>query len=67
LGINNIASIAGLAQKNFFNAYTIGTQFFIKSSNIPASIKSELLSFAYVEALYHDAMFNTKWAKYYHE
>jgi len=40
LGINNIASIAGLAQKNFFNAYTIGTQFFIKSSNIPASIKS---------------------------
>ncbi len=39
----------------------------MKSSHIPAQLKSELLSFAYVEALYHDAMFNTKYAKYYRE
>jgi hypothetical protein len=67
LGINNIASIAGEAQKKFYNAYQIGVQFFMKSSNISAQLKSELLSFAYVEALYHDAMFNTKYAKYYRE
>jgi len=67
LGINNIASIAGEAQKKFYNAYQIGVQFFMKSSNISAQLKSELLSFAYVEALYHDAMFNTKYAKYYSE
>jgi hypothetical protein len=35
------------------------------SSTINAKLKSELLSFAYVEALYHDAMTNTKYAKYY--
>lgn len=39
----------------------------MKSSHINAQLKSELLSFAYVEALYHDAMFNTKYAKYYRE
>lgn len=39
----------------------------MKSSNISNQLKSELLSFAYVEALYHDAMFNTKYAKYYRE
>ena len=35
------------------------------SSTINAKLKSELLSFAYVEALNHDAMTNTKYAKYY--
>jgi len=39
----------------------------MKSSYISAQLKSELLSFAYVESLYHDAMFNTKYAKYYRE
>jgi len=39
----------------------------MKTSHISANLKSELLSFAYVEALYHDAMFNTKYAKYYRE
>lgn len=39
----------------------------MKSSSIPAQLKAELLSFAYVEALYHDAMFNTKYAKYYRQ
>lgn len=39
----------------------------MQSSYISNKIKSELLSFAYVEALYHDAMLNTKYAKYYKE
>lgn len=37
----------------------------MKSSNINNSIKSELLSFAYVESLYHDVIANSKYAKYY--
>jgi hypothetical protein len=48
LGINNIASIAGEAQKKFYNAYQIGVQYFMQSSYIPGNLKSELLSFAYV-------------------
>ena len=39
-GINKIASLASLAQENFFKAYQIGTQFFMKSSNISNAIKS---------------------------
>ncbi len=37
----------------------------MKSSNISNNIKSELLSFAYVESLYHDVIANSKYAKYY--
>jgi len=37
----------------------------MKSSSISNSIKSELLSFAYVESLYHDVIGNSKYAKYY--
>ena len=39
----------------------------MKSSNIKPAIKSELLSFAYVESLYHDLMFNTRYAKFFEE
>lgn len=65
LGINKIAVLASLAKENFFKAYQIGTQFFMKSSNISNAIKSELLSFAYVESLYHDVIANSKFAKFY--
>ena len=41
--------------------------YFMKSSNIKASIKTEILSYAYVESLYHDLMFNSRLAKYYQE
>lgn len=64
-GINKIASLAVLAQENFYKAYQIGVQFFMKSSNISNNIKSELLSFAYVESLYHDVIANSKYAKHY--
>lgn len=39
----------------------------MKSSNIKAAVKTEILSLAYVESLYHDLMFNTRLAKYYEE
>ena len=65
LGINKIGSLAALAQENFFKAYQIGVQFFMKSSNISNNIKNELLSFSYVESLYHDVIANTKYAKHY--
>jgi hypothetical protein len=39
----------------------------MKSSNIKATIKTEILSLAYVESLYHDLMFNSRLAKYYEE
>lgn len=65
MGINKIASLAALAQENFYKAYQIGVQFFMKSSNISNNIKTELLSFAYVESLYHDVITNTKYAKHY--
>lgn len=65
LGIDKIASLAGLAQKQFFHAYEVANAYFMKSSNIKAIIKTEILSFAYVESLYHDLMFNTRLAKYY--
>lgn len=67
LGIDKIAALAGLAQKNFYHAYQIATAYFMKSSNIKATIKNEILSLAYVESLYHDLMFNTRLAKYYSE
>lgn len=67
IGIDKIACLAGLAQVNFFKGYEIATAYFMKSSNIKPAIKSELLSFAYVESLYHDLMFNTRYAKYYEE
>lgn len=65
LGINKIGSLAALAQENFFKAYQIGVQFFMKSSNISNNIKTELLSFSYVESLYHDVIANAKYAKHY--
>lgn len=37
----------------------------MKSSNISNNIKQQLLSFAYVESLYHDVIANSKYAKYY--
>jgi len=40
LGIDKIASIAGLAQKNFYHAYEIACAYFMKSSNIKATIKT---------------------------
>lgn len=67
MGIDKIASIAGLAQKNFYHAYEIASAYFMKSSNIKATIKTEILSLAYVEALYHDLMFNSRLAKHYEE
>lgn len=67
IGIDKIASLAGLAQKNFLRGYEIATAYFMKSSNISAAVKSEILSFAYVESLYHDLMFNTRLAKHYEE
>ncbi len=39
----------------------------MKSSNIKATIKTEILSLAYVESLYHDLMFNSRLAKHYEE
>lgn len=65
IGINKIASLAVLAQDHFYKAYQLGTQFFMKSSNINNSIKAEILSFSYVESLYHDVIANSKFAKYY--
>jgi hypothetical protein len=67
LGIDKIASIAGLAQKHYFRAYEVANAYFMKSSNIKATIKTEILSYAYVESLYHDLMFNSRLAKYYEE
>ena len=67
LGIDKIASIAGLAQKNFFHAYEVANAYFMKSSNIKATIKTEILSYSYVESLYHDLMFNSRLAKHYEE
>jgi len=40
LGIDKIASIAGLAQKNFYHAYEIACAYFMKSSNIKPVIKT---------------------------
>ena len=65
LGIDKIAAVAGLAQKNFFRAYEVGSAYFMKSSYVPGTIKTEVMSLSYVEALYHDAMFNSRLAKYY--
>jgi hypothetical protein len=65
IGIEKVAHLAQLAQENFYKAYQIGIQFFMKSSNISNTIKSELLSFAYVESLYYDVVANNKFAKYY--
>lgn len=67
LGIDKIASIAGLAQKHFYHAYEVANAYFMKSSNIKPAVKTEILSFAYVESLYHDLMFNTRLAKHYEE
>ena len=67
MGISKIASLAGLAKQHFFHGYEIANAYFMKSSNIKATVKTEILSYAYVESLYHDLMFNTKMAKYYHE
>lgn len=67
LGIDKIASLAGLAQKNFYHAHEVANTYFMKSSNIKAAVKTEILSLAYVESLYHDLMFNTRLAKYYEE
>ena len=67
LGIDKIASIAGLAQKNFFHAYEVANAYFMKSSNTKATIKTEILSYSYVESLYHDLMFNSRLAKHYEE
>lgn len=67
LGIDNVALLAGLAQKYFYQAYCGAVTYFMKSSLIKQNIKAELLAFAYVESLYHDLMFNTRYAKYYEE
>ena len=40
LGIDKIAAVAGLAQKNFFRAYEIGSAYFMKSSYISGQIKN---------------------------
>lgn len=48
LGIDKIASIAGLAQKHFYHAYEIANAYFMKSSNIKPAVKTEILSFSYV-------------------
>lgn len=64
-GINKIASLAVLANDNFYKAYQIATQYFMKSSHISNNIKADLLSFAYVESLYFDVIANSKSAKYY--
>ena len=37
----------------------------MKSPNISAQIKSDILSFSYVESLYHDTIANNKYAKHY--
>lgn len=65
LGIDKIASLAGLAQKNFYHGHEVANTYFMKSSYIKATIKTEILSLSYVESLYHDLMFNTRLAKYY--
>lgn len=67
LGIDKIASLAGLAQKHFYHSYEVANAYFLKSSNIKAAVKTEILSYAYVESLYHDLMFNSRLAKYYEE
>ena len=48
LGIDKIASLAGLAQQNFYHAHEVASIYFMKSSNIKASVKTEILSLAYV-------------------
>lgn len=40
LGIDKIASVAGLAQKNFYRAHEIASAYFMKSSYIKPLIKS---------------------------
>lgn len=40
LGIDKIASLAGLAQKNFYHGYEIAAAYFMKSSNIKATVKT---------------------------
>jgi len=48
LGIEKIAAVAGLAQKNFYRAYEIANAYFMKSSHIKPLVKTEILSLAYV-------------------
>ena len=67
LGIDKIASLAGLAQKNFYHGHEVANTYFMKSSYIKPAIKNEILSLSYVESLYHDLMYNTRLAKYYEE
>ena len=47
-GIDKVASLAVLAHDHFYKGYQIATQYFMKSSHISHSIKSDLLSFSYV-------------------
>ena len=65
VGINKLASVAVLAHQNFFKGYQIATSYFLKSPNISSAIKADILSFAYVESLYHDTIANSKYAKHY--
>lgn len=67
LGIDKIASLAGLAQKNFYHGHEVANTYFMKSSYIKPAVKNEILSLSYVESLYHDLMYNTRLAKYYEE
>lgn len=64
-GINKVASLAVLAHDNFYKGYQIATQYFMKSTHISNAIKSDVLSFSYVESLYYDVIANSKSAKYY--
>ncbi len=48
LGIDKIASIAGLAQKHFYHGYEIAKAYFMKSSYIKPLVKTEVLGYAYV-------------------
>jgi hypothetical protein len=48
IGIDKVASLAGLAQKNFYHAYEIASAYFMKSSSIKPAVKAEILSLAYV-------------------
>ncbi len=40
LGIDKVASLAGLAQRNFYHSYEVASVYFMKSSNIKPTVKT---------------------------